>query len=115
MKCPSLRLPEWPASLPAPGGPNPACCLVWRRGASRTRGRGSPPLPPALARLREPARSGGLRLRLDGARGVADHELALDAARLVLARRAPHPRLVGLQLPRVRLVRERALERVEEV
>src|SRR4051794_32689592 len=59
--------------------------------------------------------SGGLRLRLGRPRGVADHELALDAARLALVRRAALPGAVGAELPGVRVVGERALERVEQV
>ena len=57
-----------------------------------------------------------LRVRdgLGGPRGVADHQLALDRARL-LARRPALPRAVLAQLPGVRVVGQRALEDVEQV
>src|SRR5205085_1997848 len=49
------------------------------------------------------------------ARGVADHELTLDAARLGALLRPPVPRVVALELPGVRVVGQRALEGVEQV
>src|SRR4051812_8814219 len=52
--------------------------------------------------------SGGVAL-LGGPRRVAEHQLALQRPRLV-ARHVAAPRAVGLQLPRVARVGERALD-----
>src|SRR6188472_4825923 len=55
------------------------------------------------------------RRALGRARPVPEHELALDAALLGPLALAASPDVVGAELPRVGVVGEAALERVEEV
>src|SRR5919198_1623099 len=65
-----------------------------------------------LTDVRAPRGSGARAL--GRTRLVAEHQLALDRARLGARRRAPAPDVVGPQVPGVRVVGERALERVEQ-
>src|SRR3954447_19424906 len=74
----------------------------------------------ALADQRSAAAQGagaclGRRRALGRARLVAEHELALDRARLVSPLGAPVPDVVRAEVPGVRVVRQRALERIEQV
>src|SRR3954465_10260077 len=74
----------------------------------------------ALADQRSAAAQGagaclGRRRPLGRARLVAEHELALDRARLVSPLGAPVPDVVRAEVPGVRVVRQRALERIEQV
>src|SRR4051794_27412152 len=114
--CSGIPAAVAPGGDPDPPLPQPASAVTAATRARTAAGRDTRPTVPVTRVAR--GRSGGARgIPLGGARRVAQHELALQVARLGLAGigLAADPVAVGAQVPCVRVVGERARQRVEQV